>query len=322
MSKYTKEQIEAADNIDLGAYAENRGYALQREGSQLKLKEHDSLYIKGNRWYWFSRQKGGKAISFLTDYEGQSFTDAMRTLLGEDGMEERPLPIATPLEHTDPKELRLPIQADDNNAVFAYLKNRGIDARIIKECIDKGFLFQTNMFWKQNENGEYEQTACPPQAVFVGFDREQQPRYACTRSCSGNSKHDAYGSDKSYAFAYPDGDSKAVWVFESAIDLLSHMTLCNYSKNKYPAHRVSLGGVAPAALLQFLNDRPQIKYINLALDADEQGREATESIRKLLGDRYTVYDHPPVHGKDYNEDLLFRQALFQEKKRNVSQEER
>lgn len=322
MSKYTKEQIEAADSIDLQAYIEGRGYDVKREGNQYRLKDHDSLYIKGNRWYWFSQRKGGKAISFLTEYEGMPFTDAMKTLLGEEGIDERPFPTAPAAEHTDPRELMLPVPAENNNAVFGYLKSRGIDARIIKECIDKGLLYQTNMFWKQNEAGEYEQNACPPQAVFVGFDTEQRPRYACTRSCTGTAKHDAYGSDKSYAFSFPDGDSKAAWVFESAIDLLSHMTLCNYSKNNYPAHRVSLGGVAPAALVQFLNDKPQVRYVNLALDTDEQGREATESIRKLLGSRYTVYDHPPLHGKDYNEDLLFRQALFQEKKRSIPQEER
>lgn len=39
-------------------------------------------------------------------------------------------------------------------------------------------------------------------------------------------------------------------------------------------------------------------------------------------DKLTVYDHPPMLGKDYNEDLLARQQRFQEKKRQAPQEER
>ena len=54
----------------------------------------------------------------------------------------------------------------------------------------------------------------------------------------------------------------------------------------------------------------------------QQGRMATEAIKALLKDKLTVYDHPPMLGKDYNEDLLARQQRFQEKKRQAPQEER
>ncbi len=322
MSRYTKEQIAEADSMDLVSYLQSRGYDIRRRGNQYILKEHDSMYIKGNKWYWHSQHKGGKTIAFLTDYEGMSFLDAMNALVGEGKAVERNHPVLPQQEHTDPRELKLPEPFENNNAVFAYLKSRGIDARIIKECIDQGLLYQTNMFWLQNESGEFEQKACPPQTVFVGRDPEGTPRYACTRSCTGQAKHDACGSDKAYAFALPDGDSKSLWVFESACDLLSHATLCGYSKNNFPTHRVSLGGTAPSAMIQYLNDHPQIRYVNLALDADEPGREATEKIKELLKGKYTVYDHPPVNGKDYNEDLQARQQQFREKKRQAPQEER
>ena len=239
MSKYTKEQIAQADSMDLVSYLESQGYELMRQGSQYRLKEHDSLYVKGNQWYWHSQHKGGKTLDFLIDYEGMSFLDAMKALIGEDGKTERRLPIVAPLEHPDPKELKLPEPAENNNAVYAYLKSRGIDARIIKECIDQGLLYQTNMFWVQNESGEFEKKACPPQAVFVGKDMDGTPRYACTRSCTGQAKHDAYGSDKAFAFAVPDGDSKALWVFESACDLLAHVTfILNYILEKGLWHQM------------------------------------------------------------------------------------
>lgn len=314
--RYSDEQIRAADSTDLAAYLENRGYELKREGRQVKLAEHESLYIKGNQWYWFSQRKGGKAISFLTEYEGMSFVEAMKILTGEEPISDKPLPKAKPIERPAVKELMLPDSAENNNAVFAYLKSRGIDARIIKRCIDEGIIFQTNMFYLRKENGSYERKYCPPQVVFVGKDKDGIAKYACTRSCKGNEKHDAYGSDKAYAFSVPQTGSKSVWVFESAVDLLSHMTLCGYSRNDYSTHRISLGGISPVALHQFLTDHPEVRYVNLALDADEQGRETTKSITEFLGDRYKVYDHPPMNGKDYNEDLLYRQEQFRAKRRS------
>ena len=314
--RYSEEQIRAADSTDLVAYLESSGYKLKREGRQVKLAEHESLYIKGNQWYWFSQRKGGKAISFLTEYEGMSFVEAMKILTGEEPISDKPLPKAKPIEKPAVKELMLPDPAENNNAVFAYLKSRGIDARIIKRCIDEGSIFQTNMFYLRKEDGSYEKKYCPPQVVFVGKNKDGIAKYACTRSCKGNEKHDAYGSDKAYAFSVPQTGSKSVWVFESAVDLLSHMTLCGYSKNDYSTHRISLGGISPVALQQFLTDHPEVRYVNLALDADEQGREATKSITEFLGDRYKVYDHPPMNGKDYNEDLLYRQEQFRQKRRS------
>ena len=320
MNSYTSEQIEQASNVDLASYLNSRGYTLMRRGSEYRLKEHDSLSVKGNLWFWHSRHKGGTTLDFLTDYEGMSFLDAMKTLIGEDGKSVPRFPEAKTEEHSEPKELKLPEPFQNNNAIYAYLRSRGIDGRIIKSCIDKGLLYQTNMYWARNEDGEYVKNTCPPQAVFVGKDMEGVPRYACTRSCVGKAKHDAYGSDKSFAFAMPGGESKSLWVFESSIDLMSHATLCGYSKNRYPTHRVSLGGVSPLAMLRYLTDHSEIKYVNLALDADEQGREATKNITAMLKGMYEVYDHPPKYGKDCNEDLIARQTRYKEQKRTNEQE--
>ena len=327
MKRYSEDQIKQANSIDLVSYLRSQGYELIPEGRQFKLAEHDSLYVRGNQWYWFSQSKGGKTLAFLIDYEGKPFLEAMYALVGE------PLEVSdsfSPRQNYIPREplraaegLMLPLPAPNNEAVFSYLKSRGIDARKIKALIDRGNIYQTNMFWQLNpDTGEYEARSCPPSVVFVGKDEEGLARYACTRSVTGDYKHDAVGSDKSYAFYIPDGNSKAVWVFESAIDALSHATLSNYAKTRYSAHRVSLGGVSPAALMRFLDTHPDVCYINLALDNDQQGRQATEQIRAALAERFgdrigntvMIYDHPPMVGKDYNEELLFRQQQYRERR--------
>ena len=321
MKRFSQEQIDAANSVDLVAYLQARGYQMKREGSQMRLVEHESLYIRGNEWFWFSQRRGGKTLSFLTQYEGVPFVQAVKTLIGEEPISDVPLPKAAS-KPKSPKKLLLPQPAPDNNAAFSYLKSRGIDPRVIKECIDAGSLYQSNMFWKRLEDGSFEPCPCPPQAVFVGKDPSGTSRYAATRACNGGGKHDAYGSDKAFAFSIPDSGSKALWVFESPIDALSHVTLCSYSARQYGTHRLALGGIAPVALERYLADHPEIRYVNLGLDADKQGREATESLIAFLGDRYKVYDHPPVYGKDYNDDLLTRQQQFKEKRRSAPQQER
>ena len=307
------------------AYLQNQGYELVRESSQFKLAEHDSLYIRGNQWYWFSQGKGGKTLDFLMEYERKSFVEAMHALVGEPaeiGDSEAKLPESKPVEIRAAKELKLPEPAPDNNAVFNYLKGRGIDARKVKKCIDEGTIYQTNMFWAETENGELEARQCLPAVVFVGKDEEGIARYACMRSITGDGKFDAIGSDKSYAFMIPEKGSRSVYVFESAIDALSHATLANYSQKQYSAYRLSLGGLSPNALMRFLDAHPEVGYINLALDNDQQGRAATENIKGMLeqrfgaelGKQYRIYDHPAAVGKDYNDELMFRRQQFRERK--------
>ena len=74
-------------------------------------------------------------------------------------------------------------------------------------------------------------------------------------------------------------------------------------------------GCSPVALQRYLIDHPEIKFVNLGLDNDQQGRNAAENIKEMLGDAYKVYDHTPDFGKDYNEDLMYRQEQYRESKK-------
>lgn len=315
MRRFTEEELQRANDVDLLAYVRSRGYAVRRAGSQHCLAEHDSLVIRGNKWYWFSRHMGGKTIDFLVQYEGFSFPEAVRTLLGEEGRLPRTVPKAVQHQAPErPRRLLLPPMAKSNVDALAYLRRRGIAPEVLQACLDRCSLYQADSYRLLSPDGRV--TEHPgKQAVFLGFDQEGTPRYACSRSLDGNGKHDAPGSDKSYAFSLPSSDPncQTLWVFESAIDALSHATL--QKQNPWPVHRISLGGLAPLALERFLRDHPKIRYINLGLDRDEQGRRAAEALRRSLSERTAqdasgkqliVVDCPPVHGKDYNDALLYR----------------
>ena len=70
----------------------------------------------------------------------------------------------------------------------------------------------------------------------------------------------------------------------------------------WDGHRLSLGGVSSVALNGFLEQNPQITNIQLCLDNDKAGHDATNRIiKELLSDKQYVNIKiaPPPIGKDY-----------------------
>jgi hypothetical protein len=90
--------------------------------------------------------------------------------------------------------------------------------------------------------------------------------------------------------------------FEAPIDLLSFVTLRQEDMDS--AHYLSLGGVSPLALEQYLADHPGITSVTLCLDADPPGRIASDKLRAMLEDGgYIITDTLPPSGKDWNQHL-------------------
>ena len=201
------------------------------------------------------------------------------------------------------KVLLLPDRYHNNERVTKYLFGRGIDLQIIKECINKGILFESA--------GRYHN------AVFVGKDEKGVPRYAAYRGLGGDFRLDASGSDKRYSFRLlADKPTDTVHLFEAAIDLLSYATYLKCEGKDYKAENLlSLSGVyqpkkeikdstVPIALSTFLKENPQIKTLFLHLDNDNTGRRCTEALKVLLQKDYEIVDAPPPVGKDVNDFLM------------------
>ncbi len=110
-------------------------------------------------------------------------------------------------------------------------------------------------------------------------------------------------------------ESRRLHLFESAIDLFSYGTLELLSGRDWRQENcLSLAGIykpkeiieestPPAALMQYLQDFPQINEIALHLDNDTAGRLAAKTIKTLLSRSHTISDEPPKRGKDYNDYL-------------------
>jgi len=300
--RVTKEEIERARQFDLLSYLQ------QYEPDELveiapgvhSTKSHDSIKISNGMWYRWSRGYGGKsALDYLVRVREMGFVEAVQYLNGKTGF----APSAPTQKQQKPKgrvPFILPKRNANNDRVIQYLTARGIDRDLIDTCIAVDRLY------------EDERHNC----VFVGVDQDDTPKYAMLRSSSPNSTflREVLGSDKRYAFSILSGSgADKLYVFESAIDLLSYLTLqlmqnADISNTSYLAlsgvYRVKEMKKLPLALSEILQRDPEIHSIHLCLDNDAAGREATKTLTEALAKDYAVYDRPPEQGKDYNEQLM------------------
>ena len=309
----TQEQIDKARSVDLLDYVKRTERDnLERCGQdEYRLKDHDSLVISNGKFNWFSRGIGGSnAIDFLVKVRGIEFRDAVREL--ESGVFS---PSYSAPSHSTPAKPKpkdtghffmLPEANGHNNDVIEYLKGRGIEENIILDCINKGMVYQSK---KGN-------------CIFVGFDEQQAPKFACER-CIGISelKKDVAGSNKAFNFCLPpkNNDANRVYVFEGVTDCLSHASIAQIGNTDWDGYRLSLGGVSFKALESFLERNPHITQVYLGFDNDTPGKTATERIIKevLEKDSYnhvSLFVAPPPVGNDYNDTLKVMQAQIKEHK--------
>jgi hypothetical protein len=156
-------------------------------------------------------------------------------------------------------------------------------------------------------------------AVFVGYDGQGAARFASMRGTRSDFRGDCSGSDKRFGFYMAAHEpTDRLYIFESAIDCMSHASLANANTGDSGAwkkdSRLSLSGTSDVALNFFLNQQNIIKVLVFCLDNDTAGREAAALMeRQYTAKGYTVLIEPPS-GKDFNEDLQAYKAQIQAEK--------
>lgn len=294
MGKYIPPPIlDELKKVDLVTYFRTiMPYELVKaSANEYTTKTHDSLRMSNGLWNWCSKGVGGRnAIDYLMKTEQLEFNDAANLLLKQlqnkvPTIEQQP---------TKPKEKHIIIPekntASDN--VISYLKSRGIDEEIIKECIEKHLIYEEKHYHN---------------AVFLGYDDLGNIKYAGCRSTNETIfKQDATGSDKSYSFRLESNTkTDTIYIFEGAIDALSYATFLKLYGIDYKAKTlISLAGIyqpasdiskskIPLAIQRYLDKHPETKNIFLCFDNDKAGRKASKALQIVLADKYTVVIKPP-----------------------------
>ncbi len=334
--RYTEEQVARAKQADLVKVLEKRGFKFEKSGKEYRCLEPDSMTVNVNKWFRHSKGKGGDPIALMKELFDLDFRDAVKELLdGEEPAEdeesgevdcdiksesgkasdganedeikdqENPGAVAVGSAEQNPSpapvleqvpEVILPERNENNDQVIKYLTEvRKLDPELVGEMIEKKLIYED----KEHHS-----------VIFVGYDWEKRPCYVAWRATSeeklrgeiaGSTKAFSFHCEASWTEEERDRRSSNLYVFESAIDLLSFMTL--YPKYRKDDHYLSLGGVSNQALMQFLSARPDVENIYLCLDDDQAGHDAVARILYELPEQYEVTRLIPER-KDWNDVLV------------------
>ena len=293
---FTDEQKVLANSVDLEQFLRMRGEKLERVGIEHKLiyydssGKHDSITIRGSKWFDHKNQTGGGAIKFMQEFYGMDFQTAVQELLGRSIPPLSNSPSKADKQEQKPKEFKLPEPNSDMHRVYAYLiKQRFISADIITH-----FAKQQTLYEDKNHHN----------AVFVGLNEKGEPKQAhkrSTNSVGGTFRITCGGSDTRYSFAH-FGGSERLYVFEAPIDMLSFLTL--YPKDWQKHSYIAMNGVYENAVLTALKNHSNLREIVLCVDNDEGGIEAVDRLRDILHENgYPNVKRLAPEFKDWNECL-------------------
>ena len=280
---YTQEQIDRANQVDLEQFLRSHGEQVTKSGSEYRWKRHDSLTIKGNKWFRHSQSKGGYPVEFVMEFFGKTFPEAMLMLIGE--APENNGAAAAPSE-----DFRLPPRKRYAARAMAYLRQRNIPEELVQEFCKEGLIYED----ARHHN-----------IVFVGKDETGIPRYAHCKGKEGSFRMDVQGSDKAHNFAYRS-DGKSLLVFEAPIDLMSFIAL--YPNDWKMRNYLSLGGVGAKALEGFLSERKDMETVYICTDSDKAGNDAVNRLLESIPQSVTVIRLIPCE-KDWNEVLKQKDKL-------------
>ena len=280
---YTQAQIDRANAVSLEDFLRTQGETLIKSGREYRWKEHDSLTVRGNKWFRHSQSKGGYPIDFVMEFYGKSFPEAVQLLTGESGEGQ------TEAATAPPTAFHLPLHNRTADRTIQYLtESRGLNKTLVEAFLLSGDIYED---------------AKRHNVVFVGRDRSGTPRYAHVRGTADPFRQDIAGSDKSYPFRY-EGNGNQLFVFEAPIDLLSF--ICLYPQDWKNRSYLALGGVSGKALDRFLSERKDTRKVFLCLDSDTAGSEACTRLAQSIPGEIAVIRLVPAR-KDWN-DVLRQQG--------------
>ncbi len=276
-----KELIKKAKYADISSL----NLKLKKEGSSYyRSEEHSSLLFKLGRngfWIfdWNSRNERGDLIKFVSIYYNLDFVHAVEFLVGEtvETKQEHLKKITIPKSET---KLKMPLKNADMRRVIAYLnKTRCIKQKTIQYLIDKKLLYQ-------DVNGN---------CVFTWVSLEGKKIGAELNGTltSKRFKGIAQGSEWAEGFNIHSGQIKTIYVFESAIDLLSFTNL-NKCQN---CMLISMSGLKKEVIHNYANKFPNADIV-MCIDNDA----AADNFIKR--NNFNKYKRIIPKYKDFNEDLV------------------
>ena len=284
---FTEEQKYRASCVDLVEFLRRQGEKLIRSGPEYRMASDHSVTVRGNEWYDHASKEGGGPISFVQNYCGLSYPEAVTRLLdGEQGRICEP----APKKKEPKKEFIQPPVGREMRRLYAYLlKKRLIDREVLSTFVRAGLVYEDEKYHN---------------AVFIGKDEHGVVRHAHKRSTSDMGKTfriNVESSDPRYSFHW-NGTSDRLYVFEAPIDLLSFLTL--YPKDWQQHSYVACCGTSYEPVRRILTRMEAPQMVSLCLDHDNAGDQGCERMAKQISSEFGIPTRRLVpEQKDWNEDL-------------------
>ena len=293
---FTTEQKEQAASVDLEEFLRCRGEKLIPSGREKRLASDHSVTVRGCEWFDHAAERGGNAISFVKQFYGLNYPEAVTILLDSQPGTIRPSAKSRTEEPTKP--FKLPSAHSDMRRVYAYLvKRRCIDREVLTDFVRLGLVY---------EDAKYHN------AVFVGMNEHGVPCHAHKRSTTSYGKAfraNVESSEARHSFHYLGGDD-TLYVFEAPIDLLSYISLFpeDWRKHNY----VACCGTSSIPVLEMIRQLQQLRQVYLCLDNDEAGHAASGRMTLLLRERGLETERLVPQEKDWNDDLIEEHEIKEE----------
>ena len=304
MGRYSDEEWRAITSADCIRTAQALGLEFDEKRSDAKaihIKGYGGLYVwrSGNGWYQHSSGEYGHAVELVQKFTDMSYREALdfindNVLLEQNAGTKIAYTYSPPPDQGEPKKektFELPEKADNDKRVFAYLtKARCIDPTIVRYALKNKLIYQE---------------AVKGNCCFVGYDKDNNPKYCTKRGTNSNVQFrgEVGGSDKKIGWKMTGvGENPRLYIFEAPIDAMSHASIYLWNGMDWKKDtRLALGGCSPLALETELANR-QYKSLIICSDNDAAGNQLAEKIKEQYGDEYKVVRKTPL-AKDWNEDL-------------------
>ena len=168
---FTEEQKYRASCVDLVEFLRRQGEKLIRSGPEYRMASDHSVTVRGSEWYDHASKEGGGPISFVQNYFGLNYPEAVTRLL--DGEQSRIYEPA-PKKKEPKKEFIQPPVGREMRRLYAYLlKKRLIDREVLSTFVRAGLVYEDEKYHN---------------AVFIGKDEHGVVRHAHKRNTSDMGK--------------------------------------------------------------------------------------------------------------------------------------
>ena len=279
--------VKQAREANLVNYLQANGTALVKKGvNRWQGVEHDSLVVTGNMFSWNSKGIKGNTLDYLMKVENVPFREAVEKITGQK------------LKGGQGKSQGS--SNSDQKKILGYLcKTRGLDYKLCCQLMQTSYLTADSRGNCAFTIFEYGSKLNGGKGEIIGSELHGTYSKKPYKGFTGGSKHHT-GFNLGWRLK---GPAKRLYAFESAIDLLSFITLIQ--KGEVEAELdgclfLSLGGLKPEVLNTALLAYEVEEEVILCVDNDKAGTDFIEAIKGSLD--CTIMQPDPIY-KDWNDRL-------------------